>query len=152
MLRFEPRHSLYVVRGSSMKPSLLDGDILVVRKLNRKLRRGDVVVVDLPSSSDTRWQVKRVVGLPDDQVSFEDGLLHVNGKHLREPYLFGLPADLGANSRSWRVGPDECMVLGDNRAHSTDSREFGPVPLASLAGIAVVRLWPLIGRRPIRLR
>ena len=146
------RHSLYVVRGSSMEPSLLDGDVLLVRSLNRALHRGDVVIVELPNSSETRWQIKRVVGLPDDQVSFEDGLLRINGEHHQEPYLFGLPADLETTSRSWTVGSEECIVLGDNRAHSTDSREFGPVPLTNLTGIAVVRLWPLTNQRPVRLR
>ncbi len=133
-----------------MEPSLLDGDVLLVRRPSRQLRRGDVVVADLPHSSDRSWQIKRTVGLPGDHVSFDDGLLYINGEHHREPYLFGLPSDLGTASRSWLVGSGECIVLGDNRAYSTDSREFGPIPLTRLAGIAVARLWPLTSRRPVR--
>lgn len=134
-----------------MEPSLFDGDVLLVRRLNRQLRRGDVVVVHISDRSKGQWQVKRVVGLPNDHISFGDGLLHVNGEHHPEAYLGGLPADLGTTSRSWQVGPGECLVLGDNRAHSTDSRDFGPIPSTNLAGIAVIRLWPLISRRPVSL-
>ena len=151
LLRFDLRHSLYVVRGSSMKPLLFDGDVLLVRRLSRQPQRGDVVIASPSGRSNAAWQVKRVVGLPEDLVSFECGLLYINGEHHSEPYLFGLPADLGATSRSWRVGPDQCVVLGDNRAHSTDSRDFGPIPLTSLAGIAVIRLWPIGARRPLRI-
>ena len=137
---------LYVVRGSSMEPSLFDGDVLLVTRLRRSPRRGDVAIVGAPTDMDVGWQVKRVVGLPGDRVSFECGLLYVNGAYHPEPYLGGLPADIGLASRYWQVGSDECIVLGDNRARSTDSRDFGPIPLTRLAGLAVVRLWPLLGR------
>ena len=152
MLCFGLRRSLYVVRGSSMEPSLFDGDVLLVRRPVRQLRRGDVVVVNVSDMSKGRWQVKRVVGLPEDFVSFECGLLFINGEHHPESYLGGLPADIGARSRSWAVGLDECMVLGDNRAHSTDSRDWGPIPLAHITGVAAIRLWPLKAGRPLLFR
>ena len=146
------RRLLYVVRGTSMEPSLFDGDVLLVTRLRRHLRRGDVVIVSPPAGTDAEWQVKRVVGLPGDRVSFECGLLYINGTHHREPYLRGLPADLGTISRSWLVGSDEFIVLGDNRAHSTDSRIFGPIPMTCLSGVVVARLWPIGGGRPLRIR
>lgn len=145
MLRFGLRNSLYVVRGASMEPSFFDGDVLLVAGPRRDLRRGEVVIVRIPDSSGAGWQVKRIVGLAGDRVSFECGLLYINGLHYPEPYLGGLPADLGARSRSWHVRSGECMVMGDNRVHSSDSRESGPVPLTSLTGVVVMRLWP-IGR------
>ena len=141
------RPMLYVVRGSSMEPSLFDGDVLLVTRPRRSPRRGDVAIVGAPTGMDVGWQVKRVVGLPGDRVSFECGLLYVNGAHHPEPYLEGLPAAVGLASRSWQVGSDECIVLGDNRARSTDGRDFGPIPLTRLVGLALVRLWPLLGRR-----
>ena len=134
---------LYVVRGSSMEPSLFDGDVLLVTGRRRQLRRGDIVVVNSPDGTDVGWHAKRVVGLAGDRVSFECGLLYINGEHHPEPYLGGLPADVGLRSRSWLVGRDECIVLGDNRAHSTDSRSFGPIPVTRLAGVLTIRLWPL---------
>ena len=152
MLYLGLRPLIYVVRGGSMEPSLVDGDVLLVTRFSRHLRRGDVAIISSTGDMDTGWHVKRVVGLSGDQVSFDGGLLYINGDHHPEPYLGGLPADIGLRSRSWRVGPDECMVLGDNRAHSTDSRDYGPVSLTCLAGIAVVRLWPLGGDRPLHVR
>lgn len=146
MLRFGLRNSLYVVRGASMEPSFFDGDVLLVAGPQRKPCLGDIVIVRLPDDAGAGWQVKRIVGLAGDRIAFECGLLYINGAHHREPYLGGLPADLGARSRSWRVGSGECMVMGDNRARSTDSREFGPIPLTSLTAVVVMRLWP-IGRR-----
>ncbi len=146
------RPLMYIVRGSSMEPSLFDGDVLLVRRLRRGPRHGDVVIVNASKATDSGWQVKRIVGVAGDRVSLEGGLLYINGQHHPEPYLNGLPADLGTRTRSWLVGTDECMVFGDNRAHSTDSRDWGPIPLARLAGVAVVRLWPIINRRPVRLR
>ena len=145
MLRFGLCNSLYVVRGSSMEPSFFDGDLLLVAGPRRNLRRGEVVIVRIPGDADAGWQVKRIVGLSGDRVSFQCGLLYINGLHHPEPYLRGLPADLGTRSRSWRVESDECMVMGDNRAHSSDSRQSGPIPLTSLTGVVVMRLWP-IGR------
>ena len=149
MLYLGLRPTLYLVRGPSMEPSLFDGDVLLVTSPRRSPRRGDVAIVGAPTGMDVGWQVKRVVGLPGDHVSFECGLLYVNGAHHPEPYLGGLPADVGLASRSWQVGSDECVVLGDNRARSTDSRDFGPIPMTRLAGLAVVRLWPFYrkGRR-----
>ena len=143
---------LYVVRGASLEPSLFDGDVLLVRRIRRKPRRGDFVVVSTEGRKDVEWQVKRVVGLPDEVVSFECGLLFINGIHGPEPYLAGLPADLGTRSRSWLVGSDEFIVLGDNRAHSTDSRDFGPVPMQSLVGVAVARPWPPGRGKPFWIR
>ena len=147
MLRFGLRNSLYVVRGSSMEPSFFDGDVLLVSGPRRSLRRGDVVIIRIPDDAGAGWQVKRIVGLAGDRVAFECGLLYINGAHHPEPYLGGLPADSGARSRSWLVEFDECMVMGDNRAHSSDSRESGPVPLTSLTGVVVMRLWPIGGGR-----
>ena len=135
-----------------MEPSLSDGDVLLVKRFRRRPRRGDVVVVDQSGATDSGWKVKRIVGVAGDRVSLECGLLYVNDLHHPESYLGGLPADLGTLKRSWLVGPDECMVFGDNRAHSTDSREWGPISIARITGVAVIRLWPLTSRRPFRLR
>ena len=59
-----------------------------------------------------------------------------------EPYLAGLPAAIGLEERSWRVGRDEYFVMGDNRAHSTDSRDFGPVSAEMVLSVVWLRWWP----------
>lgn len=103
-------------------------------------------MAEMPGASGPQWSVKRVVGLPGESLTFEDGLLFINGTHHGEPYLRGLPAYLGLGSMSFEVG-DRCyFLLGDNRAHSDDSRSFGSIGDACIAGIVACRLWPLFGR------
>ena len=129
-----------------MEPSLYDGDLILVRKPRSAPRRGRIVVIDAPRENGPRWQVKRVVGLPGDTVTFDDGLLFINGAPRPEPYLGGLPAYLGLDRMNFVVGDDRYFVLGDNRAHSDDSRAFGPIAANRIAGIFVARLWPLVRR------
>ncbi len=132
-----------------MEPSLYDGDLLLVAPPRRALRRGRMVVIDTPCENGLRWQVKRIVGLPGDRLAFEDGLLFINGAPHTEPYLQGLPAYLGLDSASFNIGDRHYFVMGDNRAHSVDSRSFGPIEASLIAGVVAARLWPW---PPIRLR
>ena len=135
---------LYIVRGESMRPSFREGDQLVVNPWAYRRsapRRGDVAVVRDPRLS-ARHELKRIVGLAGEEVRLEDGLLHVDGAVLDEPYLAGLPSTLGLESRRWSVGPDEYFVMGDDRVRSTDSREYGPVSADLLVGRAWLRYWP----------
>ena len=62
---------------------------------------------------------------------------------LSEPYLGGLPSSVGLGESTWDLPAGEYLVLGDNRAHSTDSREFGPIGAERIAGRAWLRYWPL---------
>ena len=135
---------LYVVRGDSMRPSFRDGDLLVAdtRAYRRSApRRGDVVVVRDPREPE-RHELKRVVGVGREEVRLEEGLLHVDGVVLDEPYLGGLPSTPGLEPRRWNLGPDEYFVMGDDRVRSTDSREYGPVKADLLVGRALLRCWP----------
>ncbi len=129
-----------------MEPSIYDGDLLLVSKPRRAPRRGRIVVIDAPGDSGPRWQVKRVVGLPGDRLTFEDGLLFINGNPHAEPYLRGLPAYLGLDKMNFHVGAGRYFVLGDNRAHSEDSRSFGAIGMNRITGILAARLWPLSRR------
>ena len=135
---------LYIVRGYSMEPSFRNGDQLVVspRAYRRSTpRRGDVAVICDPRLPE-RQELKRIVGLSGEEVLLEDGLLHVEGAVLDEPYLAGLPSTLGLEARRWRMGPDEYFVMGDNRVRSTDSREYGPVNADLIVGRVLLRYWP----------
>ena len=135
---------LYAVRGRSMAPSLLPGDRLVALGGARRLRglsRGDVVVARVPGSAGKRY-LKRVVGLPGEEVRTCEGWVWIDGEHLDEPYLAGLPASVGLDDRAWRLAGDEYFVMGDNRAHSTDSRELGPVAADAIVSVAWLRWWP----------
>jgi len=84
--------------------------------------------------------VKRLIGLPGDLVSERDGLISINGKPLREPYVD--PALRDHRTGVWRVPPGHYFFLGDDRVNSCDSRVWGPVPRGSLIGPVVLTYWP----------
>ena len=133
----------YVVRGSSMEPSFEAGDrLLASRVLDRTdLSRGDVIIVQDPRNVG-KPRLKRLVGMPGEELRIFEGLLYLDGVHLPEPYLGGLPASIGLGDRSWQMKKDEYFVLGDNRSHSTDSRDFGPIGLAHIVGRVWLQYWP----------
>jgi signal peptidase I len=133
------------VEGDSMEPSLHDGQFVVVSRLAYDLplfqsepQRGDIVVFRFPLNPERRF-IKRVIGLPGDEVLVQDGAVYINGVQLFEPYLATPPAYKSA----WRVGQDEVIVLGDNRNNSSDSQNWGALPLEGIIGKAVLVYWPL---------
>lgn len=129
-----------VVRGSSMAPSIHDGDRILVDHLTfllQGVRRGDIVVLQYPLDPSVDY-IKRVIGLPGDEVTIESGRVFVNGTLLDEPYV----TSPGRGRHTVRVRPDHYFVLGDNRPHSSDSREFGQVHRDLMRGRVDVRVWP----------
>ena len=97
----------------------------------------------MPATDGARWHVKRIIGLPGEKIALEDGLLFIDGTRYLEPYLRGLPAAPGAVNESWDVGVRDLFIMGDNRAHSTDSRHLGSIPEDWVIGTVALRLWPL---------
>jgi len=129
------------VEGNSMEPSLHDGQMVVVNRLAYRWSepsRGDIVVFYFPLDPSRRF-IKRVIGLPGDNVEARDGLLYVNGAALDEPYLAAPPRYAGA----WQVEPETLFVLGDNRNNSDDSQNWGALPMGEVIGKAVLVYWPL---------
>lgn len=128
----------FYVRGSSMEPSLHNGQYLIVSKVSylfREPQRGDIVVFLSPNGTDD--YIKRIIGLPGEYIEARDGAIWVNGYRLDEPYLkTGVPY-----TGSWSLGPDEYFVLGDNRANSSDS-PWGPVPRKNIISKAWLCYWP----------
>lgn len=134
---------IYRVRGRSMLPSIRDGDRLLVSTgaAEGRRSRGEVVVYRRPGANPA-YSLKRVVGLPGEEMRLRDGMLLIDGEHHVEPYLGGLPAAVGLGDRSWRVGAKEYFIMGDNRAHSKDSRHHGPIEAELIVGRAWLRIWP----------
>ncbi len=134
-----------VVEGISMQPTLAPGDRVLVVKPHGEVSRGDLLVMHNPLDPD-ELLIKRVLGLPEDQVFAEDGALWVGREGLfliEEPYL-------NPNSRLVDLPPTRVpagcyYVLGDNRGHSVDSRRFEAVPGRLVVGKVLVRLWPSPG-------
>jgi signal peptidase I len=131
-----------VVRGSSMSPGIHDGDRILVNHLSylfQDVQRGDIVVLQYPLDPNLDY-IKRVIGLPGDEIAIDSSGVSVNGRRLDEPYVAS--QDVHARLVS-RVEPEHFFVLGDNRPHSSDSREFGQVPRENLRGKVDLRVWPL---------
>lgn len=130
------------VDGHSMEPTLHNGQYLMVNKLVYKFgdpQRGDIVVFHSPQD-EKRALIKRVVGLPGEEVVITAGQVYVNGQPLSEPYISSQHAAINWGPRL--LGADEYLVLGDNRDNSNDSRSFGPVRRAEIIGKAWFSLWP----------
>jgi signal peptidase I len=129
------------VEGSSMEPTLHDGELVVVNRLAYRWSepvRGDIVVFRFPLEPDRRF-IKRIIGLPGETVVIRDGQVTVDGVTLLEPYIAAAPRYSG----SWQVQPGQVFVLGDNRNNSSDSQTWGPVPVTQLIGKAFLVYWPL---------
>ena len=110
--------------------------------------RGQIVVFNAPAKAERcglgdsgSTLVKRIIGLPGELVSERDGTIYIDGERLIEPYVHPSPREQTAES--WpRVAPGHYFVLGDNRAHSCDSRMWGTVPRSSLIGPVTLTYWP----------
>ena len=131
------------VTGDSMTPALLPGDFLLLRRGPPPCDHayGQIVITDDPRvEAAGRLLLKRIVGLPGEALRVGGGV-QVNSRRLIEPYAHGDdPVDQHRGVQ--RLAEDCYFLLGDHRAASTDSRDFGPVPRAQLSGTALLCYWP----------
>ena len=141
--------AFYVVDGSSMQPTLKDGQVVLVSKISYKLgsfKHGDVAVFEtektLTGLTLERDLIKRIIALPGDTIAVKDGKVFLNGDELEEDYI---DFDVDQDMEPVLVGADMVFVMGDNRhpRGSWDSREFGPIPVSSIIGKAVLVIFPL---------
>jgi signal peptidase I len=129
------------VENISMEPTLYPGELLLVSKLAFTLgepHHGDVVIFHAPNNPGEDY-IKRIIGIPGDQVDIANGEVRVNGVVLKEPYIAAAPGYTG----SWTVPEDSLFVLGDNRNSSSDSHAWGFVPMSEVIGKALFIYWPL---------
>ncbi len=153
----------FEVQQSSMVPTIVDGEYILIDKLTPRFdgyHYGDVIVFNPPTGSgladDGIPFIKRVIGLPGDTISLENGRVFVTqpgGSPVRieEPYVLRLEDGTAAPTEcpridcpmEWIVGDDEDFVMGDNRPSSQDSRVFGPVDGDLILGRAWLRYFPL---------
>jgi signal peptidase I len=156
----------YRVEGSSMLPTLEEGEYVIVNKLvymrldPRDIvslipfvdiaddgdvfpfhapQRGEVIIFEFPNNPERDF-VKRVIGVPGDTVEIQRGTVVLNSIPLDEPYI--TRRDSGSMGRV-TVPEGGYFVLGDNRRASNDSRSWGPVPTENIIGRALVSFWPL---------
>lgn len=147
----------FEVVGKSMVPTLESGDRLILNRLG-ELDRFDVVVFPAPDTdtdSDNEEYVKRIIGIPGDEITYYKDDLFINGQLVEEHYLESLKAADSESqvtndfslldipgSTSAVVPPESYFVLGDNRQVSKDSRMFGFVPEDEIEGTSSLRIWP----------
>jgi signal peptidase I len=138
--------SVFSIPSVSMQPTLKVGDrILVNRQAYRvgNIKRGDIVTINRPpgeTDASIRNIVKRVIGLPGDEVSFKDGAVLLNGIPLIEPYLAPGERTDPKGADVIKVPPGQVLVLGDNRRNSTDSRVFGAFDTSLIVGKVICTL------------
>ena len=128
------------VDGASMEPTLQSGEFVIVNKLAYLFGEpttGDVIVFHFPRDPGQEY-IKRIIGLPGDRVEIKNGEVYVNDQVLDEDYIAASPV----YEDILEVPVDSLFVLGDNRNNSSDSHNWGPVPLDYVIGKATFVYWP----------
>ncbi|MDA1168892.1 MAG: signal peptidase I [bacterium] len=140
----------FFVRGSSMEPSFHDGEYLVIDQLSyrfRDPRRGEVIVFQYPQDH-TKFFIKRVIGLPGEDIQVNDGRVIISnsaypsGAEIEELKYLASGVRTGGQINI-HLNDGEYFILGDNRSESSDSRLWGAVKRDEIIGRAWIRLWPL---------
>lgn len=133
-------YSFTLVSGASMHPTYHNGDLVIVKKLPHEVQRNDVVICKAPTGE---LLIKRVVGMPGEEVSAVEGVLHINGWG----YADDPSKEFTEMEGSVEVGEGTYFVLGDNRTNSADSRKYGCIPQSNIKGLVVAtvpRYLPII--------
>lgn len=136
------------VSGNSMFPTFHNGDYILTDKVSYKLgipKKGEVIVLKNPRDESQDF-IKRIIGFPGDSIRIDNGSVFINNQPLQENYL---PANLKTNGGNFlrdgqtiTISKDQYFVIGDNRPHSSDSRDFGPISDKKIIGRVFFRYWP----------
>ncbi|WP_029233608.1 signal peptidase I [Butyrivibrio sp. VCB2006] len=135
------------VSGSSMNPTLIDKDSLLIEKVSYRFgdaKRFDIIVFPYRYGND-EFFIKRVIGLPGETVRIDtEGNIYIDEVKLDEHYGAEVILDPGVALEGVKLGPDEYFVMGDNRNHSMDSRDpsVGNINKKDILGHAFVRIYP----------
>ena len=147
-----------IVRGDSMDTTLKDGQVLFLSKISYKIhdiKRFDIIVI---KDKDDDLIIKRVIGLPGDDVSYRNNKLYINNKLVQDEYGIGETDDFTLEDIC-EINNDKCkgkipsgmyLALGDNREVSADSRMKGLFSKEQILGKATLRVWPLTKIRIVK--
>ncbi len=141
------------VNGQSMVPNFQSGDYVLTDKVSYRFgepQRGDVIVFHAPPAAQCPTGtgcdfIKRIIGLPGETISVENGKIYVNGEELDETYLpesYVTEAGAYTQNKNVTLQAKEYFAVGDNRPHSSDSRSWGPIKESEIVGRAFFRYWP----------
>lgn len=137
--------SVQQIMGPSMQPTLNNGDIVLLNKFQYRLfdvKRNQIIALNY---KDTKYMVKRVIGLPGEKIEFKNSTLYINDKAYNEPFIKNVKTnDFSLKDIGYDVIPEDMyLVLGDNRENSMDGRDFGLISKKDILGKASIRIWPL---------
>lgn len=143
----------FIVDGESMMPNFVNNEYLLAEKISYLVgepKRGDAIIFRYPGNPNVNY-IKRIIGLPGETVRIENDAItivnkdHLQGEVLKENYIptsaLTLTSDKGSFEQTLKA--DEYFVLGDNRQHSSDSREWGILPKANIIGRAWLTVIPI---------
>ncbi len=137
----------FTVEGQSMEPTFHNGEYILVDKVTYRFHspeRGDVVVFEYPRDPSLDY-IKRVIGVAGDHVVIRNAHVYVNNVQLSEPYVAAEP-DYSMSECNYcdvQVPKGDLYVMGDNRNNSSDSHEWGLLPIGNVIGRAWLSYWPL---------
>ncbi|MFA5878346.1 MAG: signal peptidase I [Candidatus Staskawiczbacteria bacterium] len=139
----------FIVQGDSMVPNFHSGDYLIIDEISYRFgspQRGDIIVFKYPKNPIHRF-IKRIIGLPGETVSVKDGIVTIYDKDGNQQILdetVYLPDAISTTYGDMRIilSDTEYFVLGDNRAYSSDSRAWGPLPRDNIIGKVFIRVFP----------
>ena len=133
---------VYEVGSSSMGPTLLEGDRVLLKPVEHyEAKRGDIVVIERFGRSTTPL-TKRVIAIPGDRITLTDGRLSINGAEPDEPFVIEPNRKIRVENTKIEVPAGHVFVLGDNRNFSFDSLDFGAVPIKQIRGRLFRIYWP----------
>lgn len=135
--------NIYTVSGASMDYTLAH-DQRVIGMHHTSIERYDIVIVDSPINE--KLYIKRVIGLPGETVEYRQGQLYINDQMTEESYLQQMQDEAGhpiTENLKVKVPEGQYFILGDNREHSLDSRELGPIEEKAILSEIIFRIWPL---------
>lgn len=134
----------FVIDGASMEPNFHDSEYILIDKISYRFalpQRGEVIVFKPEPSSDS--YIKRVIGLPGENVRFYNNDVYINNRKLEESYLDHNSLTRFNANKIFELNDNEYFVLGDNRGNSKDSRSFGPIDKNQIEGRVFVIFFPL---------
>ncbi|EAC3312907.1 signal peptidase I [Listeria monocytogenes] len=154
VLGFNLFFSIATIKGESMAPTFQTSDYVLFNKNANKLNRFDVIAFASPDEPGQEY-IKRVIGVPGDEIEYRDDQLYINGHLVEESYLkrekdklkkvekFTDDFSLENLTGTKKVPQNKLFVLGDNRLYSRDSRNFGFIDFKDVKGNVAVKLWPI---------
>lgn len=132
----------FYVEGASMEPNFYQNEYLIIDEISYRFnekQRGEVIIFKNPQNTKAYF-IKRIIGLPGETVSVEDGRVFIDGAKLDEPYISIFSSD---DHDPVTLVDNQYFVMGDNRMNSLDSRQIGPIHKDYIIGRVWFRGWPL---------